>query len=206
MSTAPPRGPDGAAGEELPVTSGRVTGWLVVGLAAAVAGLVGVEDSPGSPVVAGAALAAVLAWAAMLRPGLAVRDGHLVLRNMLETVSIPLVAIEQLVVRQVLAVRAGGRRYVSTAVGRSLRKVVTGPRPARGSSHGDERRVQVLSEADLVEERVHRLMEDARAVAGIRPGSDEQQALADGVRREPAWVPIALVLVAAGWLVLALLR
>ena len=81
--------------------------------------------------IAGAVLAAVLAWASMLRPALWATPDHLVMRNMLETVHVPLAAIEQLAVRQVLAVRAGDRRYVSTVVGRPLRKAM---RPGRSGS------------------------------------------------------------------------
>ena len=57
------------------------------------------------------------------------------MRNMLETIQIRLVAVEELAVRQVLAVRAADRRWVSTAVGRSLRKTMTSGRraPAEGT-------------------------------------------------------------------------
>ena len=86
--------------------------------------------------VAGAVLAAVLAWASMLRPALWVAGEHLVMRNMLETVHVPLAAIEQLAVRQVLAVRAGDKRYVSTVVGRPWRKAVRTRRPGSAPAEG----------------------------------------------------------------------
>ncbi|WP_457205999.1 hypothetical protein [Nocardioides sp. P5_C9_2] len=181
--------------EQFHATSGRVTAVLVLVLAGVVV-IVGVAD-PGSvsvAIVAGAVLSAVLAWASMLRPALWVSGDHLVMRNMLETVHVPLAAIEQLAVRQVLAVRAGDRRYVSTVVGRPWRRAVrtrrTQDAPAEGGVPGNP------SYADFVEERLHLLMEQARTAAGVRSLSDEQAALAAGVRREPALLPIGLALVA----------
>ena len=48
-------------------------------------------------------------------------------------------------------------------------------------------------------------MEQARAEAGVGLLSDEQLALAAGVRREPAWLPIGLMTVAALALVVSIL-
>ena len=111
--------------ERFDPTSGRVTAVLVLVLAGVVvvAGAVDAGSVP-LPVLAGAVLAAVLAWASMLRPALWATTEHLVMRNMLETIHVPLAAIEQLAVRQVLALKAGEKRYVSTVVGRPLRKAM----------------------------------------------------------------------------------
>ena len=46
---------------------------------------------------------------------------------------------------------------------------------------------------DHVEQQIRARMEQARAEAGVAMLSDEQLALAAGVRREPAWLPIALI-------------
>jgi hypothetical protein len=173
-------------------TSGRITVVLVL-LLAGVMVVLGVADpgSVGAPVMAGALLAAVLAWASMLRPALWATDDELVMRNMLETVHVPLAAVEQLAVRQVLAVRAGDKRYVSTVVGRPWRKVVrsggSGGTPADGVPAPD------LPYADFVEQRLRELMAEARDAAGVSALSDEQVALAADVRREPAWLPIGLL-------------
>jgi hypothetical protein len=188
--------------EQFHPTSGRVSAVLVLLLAGVVV-VVGVAD-PGSvaaPVMAGAVLAAVLAWATMLRPALWATRADLVMRNMLETVHVPLAAVEQLAVRQVLVVRAGEKRYVSTVVGRPWRKVVRAPRPGSDSSGGKDGEKPY---ADYVEERLHHLMEEARETTGVRQLSDEQQALADGVRREPAWLPIILVTTAVAVFVVTL--
>lgn len=189
--------------ERFRATSGRVSGWLTVALAVVVAGVGVAYLGDGFPpaVIAAAALAGVLAWAAMLRPALWVRDGEvLVMRNMLDTVHVRLAAVEELALRQILAVRAGERRWVSAVVGRSWRKSLgSGRRPGSTAEPGAK-----VVYADFVEERLRRLVDDARAAAGVRPGSPEQLALPDAVRRERAWLPIALVLLAAVALVVTL--
>lgn len=187
-------------------TSGRVTGWMTVVLAAAVAAAGVVYLDEGFPLwlVATAVLVGVLAWAAMLRPAVWVREGRLVMRNMLETIQIRLVAVEELAVRQVLAVRAADRRWVSTAVGRSLRKTMTSGRrpPAEGT---DGKPATAVKYVDFVEERLNLLVDQARTAAGIRPGSPEQLALPDAVRRERAWVPLVLIVLSVVALLVTLL-
>lgn len=178
-------------------TSGQVTGWLAV-VGSAVVALVGLAylDDGFPPWVVGLALlVGVLAWAAMLRPALWATDEHLVMRNLVETVHIRLAAVEEMAVRQVLAVRAGDRRWVSTVVGRSWRKAVT----ARPSSVSGEAR-EGMAYPDFVETRLYDLVDQARVAEGVRPGSEEQLALPDAVRRTPDRLPIALI--AAATLVL----
>ena len=183
--------------ERFQPTSGRLTAVLVLLLAGVVV-VVGVADpgSIGAPVVAGAVLAAVLAWASMLRPALWATAEHLVMRNMLETIHVPLAAIEQLAVRQVLAIKVGEKRYVSTVVGRPLRKAMRTGRSGRAPVE-DSAPAPGLPYADFVEQRLHQLMEEARTAAGVESLSDEQLALAADVRRQPAWVPIGLTVVSA---------
>ena len=174
-------------------TSGQVTGWLAV-VGSAVVALVGLAylDDGFPPWVVGLALlVGVLAWAAMLRPALWATDEHLVMRNLVETVHIRLAAVEEMAVRQVLAVRAGDRRWVSTVVGRSWRKAVT----ARPSASGEAR--EGMAYPDFVETRLYDLVDQARAAEGVRPGSKEQLALPDAVRRTPDRLPIALIAAAA---------
>src|SRR5918993_220596 len=111
-------------------TSGRVTGWSTVVLAAAVvvAGVAYLDEGFPAWVVGVALLVGVLAWAAMLRPALWATREHLVMRNVAETVHIRLAAVEELAVRQFLAVRAGDRRLVSTVLGRTWRRAMTSHR------------------------------------------------------------------------------
>ncbi|MBS2939141.1 hypothetical protein KDN32_15480 [Nocardioides sp. J2M5] len=185
--------------ERFHATSGRVTGWMALVLAAVVvvAGLAYVDDGFPAWVIGLALLMGVLAWAAMLRPALWATDEHLVMRNLAETVHIRLAAVEEMAVRQVLAVRADDRRWVSTVVGRSWRKALTSRhRPGGLADDAALAPTEGMHYADFVENRLHDLVDKARTREGVRRGSPEQLALPDAVRREPARLPIALIGVA----------
>ena len=172
------------------------TAAVLIAAAVVVIGVVDREHGFSMPVVFAALFLGILAWAAMLRPGLWATDDELVMRNMLETVRIPLGAIEQIAVRQVLAVSAGEQRYLSPAVGRSRRQALQSDRGTDGAANPAE------SYPAFVEERISRLAEDARARNGIALLSDEQLELARGVRRRPAWAEIVgLALAAVGFVV-----
>ncbi len=159
----------------------------------------------------------VAAWAAFLRPQLSVQGHHLVLRGMLDTVRVPLRLVDSIAVRQVTAVGAGGKRYVSPAVSRSrrdLNRQDAAPGRGRGSSQGtlvfggiwklaaDEagRQHHVGAQAGsyglFVQERVLSLSQDAKR----RPAEDGE----DRVERRWAWPEIA-ALVVTGLATLALL-
>jgi hypothetical protein len=192
--------------EQFHPTNGRVTGWLTVVLAGAVvvAGLAYLDEGFPPWVLAAGLLVGVLAWAAMLRPALWATREHLVMRNLSETVHIRLAAVEEMAVRQVLAVRAADRRFVSTVVGRTLRKSLR-------SGHRDLATDAALAPtegmhyADFVENRLHDLVDKARSRAGVRPGTQEQLALPDAVRRQRDWLPTALIAVSVGLLVVSIL-
>lgn len=181
--------------ERFEATSGRISGWLTVVLCAllVVAGVAYLDEGFPAWVAGAGLLVGVLAWAAMLRPALWATDEHLVMRNLAETVHIRLASIEEMAVRQVLAVRAGDRRYVSTVVGRTWRKALL----SRRSAGGDEGPREGMPYVDWAENRLHELVDLARRRAGVRAGSEEQLALPDAVRREPAVLPLALIAVAA---------
>lgn len=186
--------------EDFRPTSGRITGGLALAMVLGVLVIAAVD--PGAlpaPVVACVVLGGVLVWAAMLRPRMWVTDRDLVMRNMLSTVSIPLAAIEQIVVRQVCAVSAGEKRYVSPAVGRSWRQTLLADRKKAKESVNP-------TYATFVEERLLLHAERGRRDAGIALLSDEQLALASGVRHDWAWPEIvALVLSAAAVVVTVVL-
>lgn len=188
--------------ERFHATSGRLTGWLTVAIAGGVvlAGLAYLDKGFPAWVVGLALLVGVLAWAAMLRPALWATEEHLVMRNLADTVHIRLAAVEEMAVRQVLAVRAADRRFVSTVVGRSWRKAIVSRR-----THGaDDGPRDGMAYADWAEHRLHELVDGARKGAGVRPGSREQLALPDPVRREHDVLPLSLIAVSGALLLLSL--
>ncbi len=197
---------DDAVVEHFHPTSGQVTGWMAVVLAAVlvVAGLAYADEGFPLWVDAVALLIGVLAWAVMLRPALWVTDEHLVMRNLVETVHIRLAAVEEMAIRQVLVVRAADRRFVSTVVGRTWRKSLQSRhRPGGLADEAAMAPTEGMHYADFVENRLYHLIDRARTREDIRAGSHEQLALPDAVRREPAWLPITLIAVAVVALVVS---
>ena len=185
--------------EDFRPSNGRITGVLGVAICVGIVVLGMAESSRGFPpaVVWAALLGGVLFWSASLRPRVRATESELRLRTMLTTISVPLAAIEQIVVRQVLSVRAGERRYVSSAIGKTWRQAL---KSGRVSDEGSE-----APYPDFVEQRLHKLAEDARIREGISLMSDEQLERAKDVRREWAWPEIVLLGFTALGFVVALL-
>jgi hypothetical protein len=159
-----------------------------------------------------AAFCGVVLYASTVRPRVLVRGHDLVLRNMLSTVSVPLAAVEELAVRQVLAVRAGDKRYVCAGVGRSLRQALKGSamqraREEMGGLRGEIAAVREpgMSYADYVEIRLQELVNEDRSRRGIAKFSDEADELAKLARRTPAWPEIAALVVTAVFVVVAII-
>ena len=192
--------------ERFQPTSGRLSGILGLVTAAVVLVLaVGAWD-PGRPlgVAIIAVLGALLVWAALLRPALWITSRDLVLRSMFHTDRIPLAAIDKVVVTQVLAATAGGKRYVSPTIGYTARQTVKARVQARGATAGTPN--PLTSHQAFVEERLNHLARDSRDRLGVTQGSPEQQALAADVRRTYAWPELVAVVVCVvafvAWLVL----
>jgi len=151
-----------------------------------------------------ALLGAGVVWISTLRPRVRVEDHELVFQNMLTTTYLPLASIEEVAVRQVMAVRAGGKRYVCAGVGRSLRQAMKGSAALRASEQmgglrGELAKVREpgMHYADFVEIRVQELINEDRMRRGVKKFSAEADALAEDVRREPAWPVIAALVAAA---------
>ncbi len=192
--------------ERFPPTSGRVLGTLglVIGLVLAVA----VVTEGGSWTVAALGLLfAAVSWVALLRPRVAIEDDVLVMRNMVDTVRIPLAAVEEVVVRHVLAVRAGEKRYTSPAVGRPRRQLRkddllgTSNGSAGGDGSGAAVADQTLADqafALFVEQRIRERARTTRERQGITPDQ------ADPVVRALAVPEIALLVLSVGALLVAI--
>ncbi len=180
-------------------TSGRILGGLAVAVAGVMLAVAVLERDQGYALAlgSGAVLVGTLAWSSMLRPKLGLAPDALVLRNMLETVWVPLAAVEALAVRQVLAVRVGEQRFVSTALGRSWRTLLRSRIGGRVAGRRDGEPTAAQSYPDFVEERIRHRCEEARTTSSVRLGSAEQVALAAEIRREPAWVEIGVLALSA---------
>ena len=120
--------------------------------------LVDGEEGLGAAFAWGAAFAGILSYAALLRPAVRVDSGALVLRNMLDTNVVPLAAIDEVAVRQVLAVRANEKRYVSPAIGNSFFRTIR-PRTDRSGE-------RELTYPDYVRDRILHLADGARRRTG----------------------------------------
>jgi hypothetical protein len=190
---------DEAETEKFHPTNSRIFGVLALVVAAVIPVLWVVDRSAHLPtwLVWGSLLFGVLSFGSMLLPAIWLTPERLVLRNMLETVTIPLAAVEQVAVRQVTAILAGEKRYVSSAVGKSWRQALrsgqagaavdpTVPAPA----HPHE-----MAYADFVQQRIYERATQERQRLGIANSSDEQLEAARGLERQPTWPMIGAVAV-----------
>ncbi len=203
-------------------TSGRVTGVLGVLLSAALAVLFVVsEQAPMAvPGVLACAFFGVLVWAAMLRPRVSATSTELRLTTMFESATIPLAGVEGVMVRRYLLVRAGGRKYICPAIGRSLRKTVRtemkwnggsqilSPGLDAGSKLGslqtEAKGDPELAYADFVEQQIAHLADTDRARRGIEARSEEEYELGAQTVRRRAWPVIVLLAVLGAAFVLSL--
>ncbi|NYI75434.1 hypothetical protein [Nocardioides panzhihuensis] len=161
-------------------SSSTVWGLLSMGAALAVIVIDAVTGWHPETTAAGL-LFALVAYAAFIRTRVGVSKGDFVLHHLFSTVRFPMAALESVSVGRTLGAYAGGRTYVSGAVGRPLREAVKKKRDHKPLSN----------HADFIEERLNSLAQDARDRRRIKKDSDEQFALAEDVRRSWDWPLIA---------------
>lgn len=183
--------------EKFRPTNSRVFGVLAVLSGTVIPVLWLVDRSAGIPgwLVWASLLFSVLAFGSMLLPAIWLTPERLVLRNMLESVSIPLAAVEQVAVRQVTAVRAGEKRYVSSAVGKNWRQALRSSRPDADPTAPAPANPHDIAYADFVQQRIYDRATQERHRLGIANSSDEQLEAAAGIERQPFWPMIAAVAV-----------
>jgi len=161
---------------------------MALGVAAFILTLVDGYQGNDWVVLAGAAFFGVVSWAVLVRPAVALSEDRIILRSILSEVSLPLAGVEDVSIRQFVLVRAGGKTWSSTGLGRSR------PELSRVRKNGHD---TPGYRADFVEARIRAGAENARARAGVVLMSDEQFALASGVRR--VWSrPVIAALVVLG--------
>ena len=195
-----------ATGGRLPAMGGFAILALVTWLSAT-----GSEGGFGWPGVVISAGLAVVLWATLLRPAVWASAEHLTLRGLVDTVRIPLAAIDAVAVRQFLVVASGERQWTCSAISRSGRQLRIAQQRADTSyaagevatagmigtdkaAAATERRSQTIEKNDygtFVEERILSLADNARARSGIRKGSPEAQE-AKVVKTRAWWIVGAL--------------
>ena len=200
-STGPDGAPSDGSGVERFARNGGTVVTVLGGLVLAAFLVAWALDPDDVPlwVPAAALLGGVLLWTSTIRPRVQVEGRELVLRNMLSDVRLPLATIEEVAVRQVLAVRAGDKRYVCSGTGRSLRTVV---KSSIRQSFGDPTPSEVIATGiepgmdygDYVEMRIRELANADRARRGASsPYAPEVEALYPQIRRVWARPELALL-------------
>jgi hypothetical protein len=194
-------------------TSGIISGWLGVGLAAVVLISVLLDDHTvvGARVAFLAAVCGLLVWCFMLRPRLVIGSTELELRNAFTSWHVPLASVRRVAVRAVTRVYTDERRCDGVAVGRPVRSLMRA-RPQRQHSIGvpglggrrmnedvDAARIpkgQLDADmvADLVVEQILTFADRARE-AGEQPREP---------RRTWAWVELTLLVLLVVGLVVSL--
>ncbi len=156
-----------------------------------------------------AVLVGVLVHGSMLKPLVRATEDELELVNLFETVRLPLAAVESVVVRQVLAVCVGDKRYVSPAVGRTFRQALRKPRSTRELAMTPVPGEGLVAEegmnyADYVEDRLRELCAQARSRHRVKMGSEQQAELAGRRLPPPRGGPDGVVVAAGLVMVLSL--
>jgi hypothetical protein len=202
-------------------TNGRVTGFIGLGLCAF--GLVVFVFSGSTHTrvsgVLGCLFAAVLVWAAMLRPQVNATATELRMRTWFESITIPIGSIDTVVVRRYLLVRSGGNKYICPAISRSLRKTVRAEMKwngggnnllapglssmdSTGSLQTEVKGDHELDYADYVEQQITTLAGNDRDRRGIEARSEEEYDLGAEAKRRTAWLEvIALAVLGAAFVV-----
>jgi hypothetical protein len=199
----------GAEIERFRPTNGRLTGVLGLLMSAFVAVVLVVYETPevAVPGVLACLFVAVLVWLAMLRPGVAATRTDLHLRNVFESVEIPLASVDTVLVRRYLLIRSGGRKYICPAISRPLRKTVRAetnwsgqslmapgvPAERLGEMGTDVKELPELAYADFVEQRIAALAAGDRARRGIEERSEEEYELGSHVVRRTTWPEFGLL-------------
>jgi hypothetical protein len=196
-------------------TNGRVMGTLGMLMCAFVGGLLIATEPPhvAVPGVLACLFVAGLVWVALIRPSVAATETDLHLRNLFESVRIPLASVDTVLVRRYLLVRSGGQKYICPAISRPLRKTMRnemkwsgqqlmGPGVSAerlGAVQTDVKDEPELAYPDFVEQRITALAANDRARRGIGERSEEEYELGSQVVRRIAWVElVALAVLAVG--------
>ena len=112
---------------------GGVSGWIGLAVVAVVLVTLPFGGLTHGEVVTGIALVLIglLIWTLMLRPRVVLQDDAVELRNFVRSRFIPYGLVDDVWVKTVTLVEAGGRRYVGAGVGRKVKQIVRATVPKR---------------------------------------------------------------------------
>lgn len=190
------REPAGLVAEpSLGPTSGTVSGWFGIVLALVVLVVAGTDSSFGRtlPLVLGALLGISLVWTLLLRPRVVLRRDAMLLRNGFLDTEVPWGLIDRVTVRSATHVFVGEHRYIGTAVGRSLYRMVRDDRTGGRETVMPSAIASGANLPDFLESRVADRLREAPRGQGR-------------VRRLVAWPEVVVVVLLAAGLVVALVR
>lgn len=179
-----------------PSGSSRLLGVLSLVVLAAFLGW-SIATSVSLVVILGTVVVAALVWAYNVRPSLRITGDSLVLRNPLQTVIIPVIAIEYVRVTFYVVVRIGDQRFTCPAISRSRKKMSTS---IPGVVGGGE------IYPDLVEAKITQRARELRTSRGVELFSPEHETYAAQVVRTWAWPEIATLVISVVALIIAVAR
>jgi len=171
--------------ERFKATSGIFAGYTGLAFTVAIVGYVlfNVHTVTGLRLALGMTLFGLVTWVTQLRPRAAAYPNHLLLKNSVRDVAIPLALIDEVTVRQTLDVWVGEKRYVCLSIGTSARRGFKSRKSSPASSQTD------MSYESLVVTRIRELVETAKKAAG--------EPVAAEARYDYAW-PEIIALVVTG--------
>ncbi len=178
-----------------PSGSSRVLGVLSLVVLAAFVGW-GIVSSVNPAVILAAVLLGALVWAYNVRPSLRISGETLVMSNPLQTITIPLIAIEYVRITYYVVARIGEQRYTCPAISRSRRKMAVG---------GDGGSLSGEVYPDLVESKITQRARELRTSRGVELFTPEHEAHVARVVRARAWPEITVLVGSALGLVAAIL-
>jgi len=170
-------------GERFKPTSGFFAGYTGLAFTVAIVGYVlfNVHTVTGLRLALGMTLFGLVTWVTQLRSRATAYPDHLLLKNSVRDVAIPLTLIDEVTVRQTLNVWVGEKRYVCISIGTPARRGFKSRKSSPGSNQAD------MAYESLVVTRIRELVETAKKAAG---GSVTAEA-----RYEYAWPEITALVV-----------
>ena len=182
-----------------PVERFKPTGGVFVGYAGLAAAalalgyvLLFVHTVTGLQVALGAVFFGAVVWVTQVRPRATAYPRHVVLKNSVRDAHVPLAAVDEVAMGQMLNLWVGDERFVCIGIGQSLREDLKTRRRKQDVTGGGNR----LSQLTLMAERAST---DERAMSYQTFVVTRLEELVEQARREPAQEPPAQACYVVAW-------